>query len=48
MVCPVLGTNLRVTADSPARQYKGKSYYFCCADRLKKFETDPDKYVKSD
>ncbi len=40
--CPVSGDDVdpKVTT-----VYKGKTYAFCCADCVKSFEKDPDKYA---
>ena len=45
VVCPVLGTTFKVTAGSPALEYKGQVHYFCCAGCPRKFKADPDKYL---
>jgi YHS domain-containing protein len=43
-VCPVSGDKV---GDSPVvTEYDGKIYHFCCADCVKEFKADPDKFVK--
>jgi YHS domain-containing protein len=44
-VCPVSGEEFVVSATSPKMEYLGKTYFFCCADCVKKFEAEPAKYV---
>jgi YHS domain-containing protein len=41
--CPVLGSpvNKRIYVD-----YKGKRIYFCCPPCIRKFNQDPEKYMK--
>jgi YHS domain-containing protein len=43
--CPVSGHEFVVTADSPHKEYNGKTYYFCCNNCPKAFEANPEKYV---
>lgn len=40
--CPVSGDAIDPTVTVV---YKGKTYAFCCADCVKTFNKDPDKYV---
>jgi len=42
--CPVLGTTMP-KSKMIAYDYKGKTYYFCCADCVAKFRKDPEKYI---
>jgi YHS domain-containing protein len=44
--CPVSGEDFTVEATSPKSEYEGKTYFFCCGDCKKKFDADPQKYVK--
>lgn len=42
-ICPVTGEPIdkKVFTD-----YKGKRIFFCCADCIKEFKKDPEKYMK--
>jgi len=44
--CPVSGEDFTVEATSPNVVVDGKTYYFCCNGCRKKFEADPQKYIK--
>lgn len=46
VVCPVMGTKFVPTSKSPKVKYKDKTYYFCCASCVEKFNKDPKKYIK--
>ena len=41
-ICPVLGGK---ASPSVSYQYKGKTYYFCCAMCITDFKKDPEKYI---
>jgi YHS domain-containing protein len=43
--CPVTGDEFIVNKFTPALEYKGKTYLFCCADCLVEFKKNPDKYA---
>jgi YHS domain-containing protein len=44
LVCAVTGEE----ADPEIKMdYKGKTYYLCCNKCLKKFKSNPEKYIKS-
>lgn len=43
--CPVLGTTMP-KKDMIPYDYKGKTYYFCCADCVTQFKADPEKWIK--
>lgn len=45
-VCPVTGEKFKVAKETPAADYKGKAYYFCCAGCDSDFAKDPEKYLK--
>jgi len=45
-VCPVMKDKFKVTAETKAAEYKGKTYYFCCDDCPPLFQEDPGKYLK--
>lgn len=45
-LCPVSGEDFVVAADSPKVELDGKTYYFCCPGCAKKFQADPQKYLK--
>ena len=47
VICPVMKTKFIPTEKSPKTEYKGKIYYFCCADCVEKFKKEPEKYIKS-
>jgi len=43
--CPVMGR--AVSKDTPYKvEYKGETVGFCCAECVKKFKADPEKYMK--
>lgn len=44
--CPVSGEEFTVTESSPKVEYEGKTYYFCCPGCDKKFQSNPQKYLK--
>ncbi len=48
IVCPVMGTVIPSTdkAAGGSRDYKGKRYYFCCAECAPKFDQNPDAYAE--
>jgi len=43
--CLVSGEAFTVTEGSPKVEYKGKTYYFCCAGCDNKFKQNPAKYL---
>ena len=43
--CPVSGNAFTVAADSPKSEIDGKTYYFCCAGCVDKFNADSAKYL---
>jgi YHS domain-containing protein len=43
--CPV--TKDPVDPNIPTVQYDGKTIGFCCADCIKDFKADPEKYMKN-
>ena len=45
--CPVSGEEFVVRADSPKVEHAGKTYYFCCAHCVQKFQANPEKYTGS-
>lgn len=45
--CTVTGEDLEVNEDTPHAEYKGKTYYFCCPGCKKKFEANPEQFIKS-
>jgi Cu+-exporting ATPase len=45
--CPVSGKEFKKSEASPKYEYKGKTYYFCCAGCKDKFEKDPEKYIEN-
>lgn len=44
-ICPVSGD--KVETSRLTRTYDGKVYHLCCADCIKPFEKDPEKYAKA-
>jgi YHS domain-containing protein len=44
-VCPVMGED--VDPEAPTTTYKGKVIGFCCAGCDKKFQKEPEKYMKN-
>ena len=44
-VCPVMGDEFEVKADSPHSEYKGKTWVFCCPSCKPSFDADPEKYI---
>jgi heme/copper-type cytochrome/quinol oxidase subunit 2 len=42
-ICPVLGGK---ASPSVSYQYKGKTYYFCCATCINEFKKNPEKYLR--
>jgi YHS domain-containing protein len=44
--CPVSGKEFKKSEASPKYEYKGKTYYFCCAGCKEKFEKDSETYLK--
>ncbi len=46
VVCPVYGTKIKKSQAFDSTVYKGRTYYFCCADCKPLFLKNPEKYVK--
>jgi YHS domain-containing protein len=44
-VCPVMGDP--VDPETPTVEYNGKIIGFCCKSCIKKFNKDPEKYLKN-
>jgi YHS domain-containing protein len=44
--CAVCGMKLRVKADQPVAEYKGKDYYFCDAAERDAFVQSPSMYIE--
>ena len=44
--CPVSGEEFKVSAETKAVKYKGKTYYFCCGGCAPKFKKHPAKFAK--
>lgn len=47
-LCLVSKEEFVVEATSPKFEYEGKTYYFCCPGCDKKFQQDPQKYLKGE
>lgn len=45
---PVCGMEVDETTAPAKIEYKGKTYYFCCAPCKDAFEKEPDKYIKGE
>ena len=46
VTCPVSGETIAKSDAFGSMEYKGKTYYFCCAGCQDKFKADPEKYIK--
>jgi YHS domain-containing protein len=46
IICPVMGNEVKDPENAASSEYKGKTYYFCCAGCKPKFDADPEKYIK--
>lgn len=44
--CPVTGSKVQVTPETPRSMYNGKTYYFCCAGCKESFDKNPQAYTK--
>jgi YHS domain-containing protein len=44
--CPVCGKVIAQDAMNISKEYKGKTYYFCCEKCKAEFEKNPEKYVE--
>lgn len=42
---PVCGMMLSPDEAEDTTEYEGETYYFCCSDCKKKFQSNPDEYV---
>ncbi len=45
---PVCGMQIDPKTAAGKSDYKGQTYYFCSPGCKRAFDTDPEKYVKSD
>jgi YHS domain-containing protein len=45
VTCPVMNSKFEVRKDTQVIDYKGKSYYFCCAHCVGDFKKNPDNYA---
>jgi YHS domain-containing protein len=43
--CPVSGADVTDAPEALRTEYKGKTYFFCCAGCKAEFEKNPEKYV---
>ncbi len=43
--CPIMDYNFEVKASTSVIDYKGKSFYFCCAGCPSEFKQNPEKYT---
>jgi YHS domain-containing protein len=46
VTCAVFGTKMKKSQAYDSTVYKGKTYYFCCADCKPQFLKNPEKYAK--
>ena len=46
VTCPVSGETVKKSEAFGSMEYKGQTYYFCCAGCQEKFKADPEKYIK--
>lgn len=46
VTCPVMGTKMDKAKAYGKTEYKGKTYYFCCAGCPGEFKKNPEKYAK--
>ena len=44
-VCPVDGMKIRVTGDTPATEFQGRTYYFCSEEEQRKFLRHPERFA---
>jgi YHS domain-containing protein len=44
--CPVMGTRFPAAQAYAKTEYKGKTYYFCCAPCEVQFKANPEKFIK--
>lgn len=45
-VCPVDGMKVRVTEDTPATEFRGKTFYFCNEKDQHEFLRRPERYAR--
>ena len=43
--CPVSGAEVADAPDALRTEYKGQTYFFCCAGCKEEFERNPEKYT---
>jgi len=46
VICPVMGSKVKVSDKSLYVEYKGKKYYVCCAACISELKMNPEKYLK--
>ena len=46
VTCPVSGEEIKKSDAAGSMEYKGQTYYFCCAGCKEKFEKNPEEYIK--
>jgi YHS domain-containing protein len=44
---PVCGMQVDSTKAAAKSEYQGKTYYFCCEGCKRKFDQNPERYVKA-
>ncbi|MBI4518079.1 MAG: YHS domain-containing protein [Deltaproteobacteria bacterium] len=45
IACAIDGMKMRLSADTPAAEYGGKTYYFCSDAEKQKFLQQPQQYI---
>jgi len=46
--CVMCNMKMKVSKNTPALDYNGKTYYFCSADEKKLFSKEPEKYISTE
>ena len=44
-ICPVMGHEINDISTAPSSEYKGTTYYFCCENCKKTFDSNPATYA---
>jgi predicted heme/steroid binding protein/YHS domain-containing protein len=46
IICPVTNNSFKISPDTLAVRYKGRTYFFCCPACVEPFKANPEKYAK--
>jgi YHS domain-containing protein len=46
VTCTIDGMKMRLAADTPSAEYRGKTHYFCSEDEKRAFLQDPEHNIK--